>query len=187
MKILAFDLATNTGVAFGGTSGVPIAMTYVLGDAGAKHGARFTELLIVTRKLIKQFEPDVIVIEEAIAGGAVGDKNRVRLAMGLRAIVLSAAFVANITTHELPVSTIRKHFIGQGNLPGEKAKQATVSRCERLGWPVRNDNEADALAAWDYARCRLVKTSTLPPNGLFEHANNRADPSAKSRANQHRG
>ena len=170
MKLLAFDLATNTGVAFGGTGGMPIAMTYVLGDSGSKHGQRFAELGLVTRRLIADFKPDHIAIEEAIAGGAPGDASRVKLAMGLRACVMAAGFVHDIKVTEHAVASIRKHFVGQGNLASDKAKAATIRRCERLGWRVRNDNEADALALWDFVRNGLTKSSTLPPNGLFDHA-----------------
>lgn len=168
-SILAFDLATATGMAFGRVDGSPVAQTFILGGSGSKHGARFTELRIVLRKLIRDLSPDHIAIEEAIAGGAPGDANRAKLAFGLRAIVLTEAFIANIPVTEIAVASIRKHFIGRGNLPAGTAKPATIARCEQLGWRPQNDNEADALAAWDAARNRLSKNSTLPPNGLFEH------------------
>lgn len=67
------------------------------------------------------------------------------------------------------IASIRRHFVGghvtsaaYGHLPvaarkaaARKAgKAAVMNRCRALGWAVRNDNEADACALWDYAASR---------------------------------
>lgn len=54
------------------------------------------------------------------------------------------------------VSTVRKHFIGAGNLKRAEAKRAVIDRCKLLGWPVTDgegkdsDDRADACAVWAY-------------------------------------
>lgn len=54
------------------------------------------------------------------------------------------------------VSTVRKHFIGTGNLKRAEAKLAVIDRCKLLGWPVADgegrdsDDRADANAVWAY-------------------------------------
>lgn len=171
---MAFDLATNTGVAFGRADTDPVAQSYKLGDTGSSHGQRFVELSLVTRRLIKTFSPDHIVIEEAIAGGAPGDANRAKLAFGLRAMVMAEAFAVGLPVMEISVQSIRKHFLGQGNIPSHKAKPMTIARCELLGWRVSNDNEADACAAFACAAYRLTKSATPHPGGLFDHVIARA-------------
>lgn len=44
--------------------------------------------------------------------------------------------------------TVRKHFCGSGH-----AKKADVqARCRMLGWSFADDNQADAMALWSWAK-----------------------------------
>lgn len=167
MKLIALDLASTTGVAIGDTGDRPYCHTERMGPPGSSHGQRFTQMLRMTKRLILQHEPDVIVVEQAIAGGVKGGQERVQLAMGYRAAVMITCFAQNLRVEEYAVSSIRKHFIGDGKMAGRKAKAAVMARCRHLGWHAENDNESDAAAAWDYARARLTGRSTLP-RGLFD-------------------
>lgn len=168
MKLLAFDLATQTGVAFGEATGTPTAATEVLGVAGQPHGARFLQCFRMVKRYVRDFDPDVIALEQAIAFGPVGDASRVQMAMGFRAAVLAVAHGYGIDTIELSVSTIRRHFIGGAHIPSAEAKQAVWDRCKMLGWKARNFDESDAMAVWEAARGELkVKNITTPPGGLF--------------------
>lgn len=166
--ILAFDLATNTGVAFGPAGAkVPELRSYKLAP-GATQGARFLEAFIMTRRLIKESGCQVIVVEKALAAGGGGAAARVELAMGIRACVLAAAYHEQIPVKEYAVTTIRKHFIGKGNTPRAEAKRATIKRCQMLGWDPQNDNEADAAALWDYASMMSGGWSSPVYGGMFE-------------------
>ena len=164
MLILAFDLATNTGVAVGEARAAPICMTERLGEAGSTHGARFSRMLDLTARLIERHKPEVIALEAAIAGGVVGGAERSQLAMGLRASVLGVAHRKRVRVYEYPVAAIRKHFIGTAGLKRDVAKTRTIQRCHQLGIDVRNDNEADAVAAWHYCAAKL-RLSRLPVAG----------------------
>ena len=168
MMIVALDLATVTGIAIGDTAGKPIGMTEQLGEVGGRHGARFTYALRLATNLILDFKPDLVVIEEPIAHGPVGDKNRLMMLMGLRSIVFCACDMRKIRVAEYPVNSIRSHFIGKASLPSAQAKAATMARCARLGWQAANHNEADAMAVWDLARSKMRHASSPTPNGLFD-------------------
>lgn len=168
--ILAFDLATNTGVAVGRAGDKPALSTEVMGLSGEPHGTRFAQCMRMTKRLILQHSPDLIAVEEAIVSGAVGDANRAKMALGLRGAVFAIAHIHHIRCVEYPVQTIRKHFIGRGNLASEPAKVAVMSRCRLLGWRFSNDNESDAAAVWDLASARSRRSASLTPNGLFDHA-----------------
>lgn len=172
MKILGFDLASNAGCAFGEVSGIPIAWTEVIGEAGGTQPARFSQMFHLTSALIKKYDPDIIAIEKPIAAGVVGNEARIQLAFGYRAAVFAVAHMRFKRVVEYDVGTIRKYFIGKGNLKRVEAKKQTVERCGRLGWTVKNDDEADALAVWAYARNELAKIQTQQPLGLFDHADN---------------
>ena len=168
MKLLAFDLGTKTGCAIGDASDRPYCHTEVLGQSGKDHGARLTQALQMTLRLIKQHKPDAVVIELPIAAGVKGGQERVQLAMGLRAAVKIACFLQNVTFHEYHVQSIRAHFIGDAKTKRAAAKAQTMERCARLGWHVQTDDQGDAAAVWDYARAQLAKISTATPGGLFD-------------------
>lgn len=168
MKIVALDLATTTGIAIGDTAGKPVGQTEQLGDVGGLHGRRFAYAMRLTSDLIRDHKPDLVVIEEPIANGPVGDRNRLMMAMGLRGVVFAACSVRKVRVAEYSVNTVRKHFIGNGFIRSEPAKKATFERCVRLGWKPANFDEADAMAVWDLARSHYAKVTTPTPNGLFD-------------------
>lgn len=167
-RLVALDLATNTGVAVGDTHGAPIASHERLGEAGSSHAARFSQMLRFTDLLIKRHKPDLIAIEQPVAAGVIGGEERVQLAMGWRAVVFTVAYRRGIRCVEYPVSSIRSHFLG-GGVPKGQGKKLTMQRCARLGWKAADDNEADALALWDFARMKLGADCTPPAFGLFDH------------------
>lgn len=168
MRILALDLANNTGVAFGDCNGTPEMHTEVMGPPGASHGQRFTQCLRTTLRLIETLKPQAVVIEAPIVSGVKGGQERSQLAMGYRASVFTAAFIRGVTPYEYPVQTIRKHFIGEGNLSREAAKARVMARCRMLGWTVETDDQSDAAAVFDYARAKLARIQTAAPFGLFD-------------------
>lgn len=169
MKLLAFDLATVTGVAVGDArASGPNCFTENLGSAGESHGARFAQAARMTKRLIQTHKPDHIAIEQPIASGAKGSASRVAMAMGLRAAVFLTAHMMHVPVSEHSVLTVRSHFIGHGRLPRKQAKEAVIRRCCRLGWPVGNDNEADAAAVWEYVRAHHRIASVAPMGGLFD-------------------
>ena len=168
MILCALDLASATGIAVGDPRGEPTFWTERLGEASAKQGARFTQALIMTKRIIEQHNPDLIAIEAALAGGGGGAQQRVQLAMGLRACVMSVCFSKNVRCKEFAVSTIRKHFIGNGRVKRTEAKRQTINECQMKGWQVDNDNEADALALWDMVSCQFGGRQSLRSGNLFE-------------------
>jgi Holliday junction resolvasome RuvABC endonuclease subunit len=170
VKILAYDLGTTTGCAFGAVGETPQMWSETFGEAGPSHAHRFTQALIQFRKHIDRHQPNLVVIEAAIAAGPKGGAARVQVAMGLRACVLIAAQAKGVRWGEYAVQTVRKHFIGKGKGHGRnEAKAQTMKRCRMLGWKVLNDNEADAAALWDLACMKERRIATAAPMGLFDY------------------
>jgi Holliday junction resolvasome RuvABC endonuclease subunit len=172
--ILALDIATRTGCAFGVAGGIPRATTIRL-DRVSGEPERFAEMLRATRGLIQRLKPDVLVYEAPIGGGT-----KVVLPGQLAACAAGEAARLGIPVHSFGLSTIRKHFLGKAlssrDFPGlSKAqsrtaiKRAVIARCLQLGWEVRNDDEADALALHDYASMTLGRVQSAPLGKLFTH------------------
>lgn len=142
MKVLAFDTATNTGVAIGSAGETPRAFSVNLGKVAWER--RFSRILRLTRKVITDERPDLVAVEAFVGG----PKANTDLA-GLVACVKGEADRLGVRVVSYYPATIRKHFLGSGKVPNVKA--AVVARCHMLGWQVADDNQADACALWDYA------------------------------------
>lgn len=155
MQCLALDMATKMGWAAGDLRGQPTFGSVNLGEAGPKHGARFLQALVEVQRLVNEHRPKLIMLEASIPAGPKGSEARSQLAMGYRAQVHLVGFKAGIKVDEARIGSIRKHFIGKGNLGGVVAKQKTIEQCIDYGWHVEDDNQADALAVWAYTGAKL--------------------------------
>lgn len=100
--------------------------------------------------LCKLLRPTHICIEAPFNN--VGDGGNAHTAMALIQITgaLRAIAALNDATVSLyPVQTVRKHFIGQGNLKATVAKPMVQERCRVLGWDFGGSaDRADATAVW---------------------------------------
>lgn len=56
------------------------------------------------------------------------------------------------------VGTVRRLFIGHGNLPRDEAKAAVMRRCRQLRWNPQNLDESDAGALWYWAMVQAYPT-----------------------------
>ncbi len=169
MKILALDIATQTGIAVGSSSGDPKAWSVNLGEAPergrlspadkqALDNRRFSNVLKLTHGLIVTHNPDLIVIEAPIGG-----QNASAYLIGLVACVRGCAFNRGVKIPGVVYpSTVRKHFIGKAmtarDFPKMKPakaklaiKEVVADRCRLLGWQVDDLDCSDALALWDWA------------------------------------
>ncbi|MBT9385497.1 hypothetical protein KM176_16605 [Pseudooceanicola sp. CBS1P-1] len=179
---MAFDIATSTGVAFGLAGKTPRATTIDLGKRGKSEAARFAKAMQVTRHLLEKYEPDHVFYEAAIGGPKAS-----AFLIGLAACVTGTVADMGIPVREARIQSVRKHFLGKHlvakDFPGLDAraardaiKQRVIGRCNQLGWRPRSDDEADALAIWDFGCATLRAAQSVPTGGLFgaEHFTERA-------------
>lgn len=169
--ILALDLATITGFARGVVSGVPKAGTIAFGRGDSKNAVFANAMAWFSGLLEPKPRPDLIVIEAMLPPQAMKGETstavRDRLA-GLHGIVRAVGYLRGCYRIEVVrVGDIRRHFIDDGMLPRDRAKDAVMAKCRALGWQCRNDNEADALALWSYARSMLSPAAALEVSPLF--------------------
>ena len=148
-KILALDVATNTGWCVG-SPGDPnpefghftIAPT---GDDVGTFGLQYASWLKTT---IEAVHPQLLIFEAPILPKKT-NPTTVRKLMGLAMLTEMSARHRNISVREGRASSVKKHFTGYGH-----AKKAdTMEICRRYGWRVKTDDEADACALWAYAVC----------------------------------
>lgn len=156
MNILAVDLATRTGAAFGPPSGKPVTWPVDFSKA-REHGARLAQVLRWTRKMVEDLQPDLIAYEAPIGGKDTG-----HLLVGMAAVLHATAHDLGVRVVDYHSATVRKHFIGKAmtardfpalsHAAAKKAiKHKVADRCRLLGWEVQDLDCADAAALWDYA------------------------------------
>jgi Holliday junction resolvasome RuvABC endonuclease subunit len=95
-------------------------------------------------------KPDVVAFEAPILGG-IQTMNIVRLLIGLAAIVEQFCHERGIEIIEKDVSTVRKHFCGNGRAK----KHDVMQRCTMLQWPYSDNNQADAHALWSLVAAEI--------------------------------
>lgn len=171
---MAFDIATQTGVAFGPAGGTPRAISVDLGK-GRPEGAKFSRMRALSDKLLSVHRPDLVVYEAAIGGSSSS-----QFLVGLVAILRASAWDHSVKCEPVYLATVRKHFIGKAltkkDFPGlndgaakKEIKRVVMNRCRALGWAVEDDNAADACAAWDFASATMGGAQARP-GGLFDAA-----------------
>lgn len=176
MKILALDVATTTGVCVGDTGADPRAWSLYLGDSKA-HEQRFNQALIMTQGLVHAHNPDLVVVEAAIGGHKAN-----AYLIGLVACIRAVCANRGVNCKSAHLSTVRRHFLGEvpkvSDYPGmkpqhakRKIKERVMQQCADYGWPVDTDDEADAVAIWNWACAEFGPAQTehkIP--GLFSQA-----------------
>lgn len=89
----------------------------------------------------------------------------------LTGAIRAVAKRCNAKVSLVAVSTVRKHFIGTGNLKRAAAKQAVMDRCKLLGWEHGgDDNRGDAMAVWAYGMALLYPSWAPKSTPLFGRA-----------------
>jgi hypothetical protein len=151
--LLALDIATTVGVAFGNVAGGRPQSLFWKCPEGPENLDR---ALVGLRESVMGFckfnAVEVVVIEAALVRidqfhGAYA---------AFRLISLSAVAREAASRHGARVVLVtcqkwRKSFIGHGNLPGAEAKAAAKARCAQFGWPFPNEDAAEAMGIWHWA------------------------------------
>lgn len=143
MKIFALDMATKTGWATEGQSGVQ-EFALKRGESAGMRWLRFRAWLKEMRDLIGF---TVIYYEQAHHRGGHATY------VGVGFVAEVHAFCAENSLEYRPVhtGTLKKHATGKGNAGKPEMMKAAKER----GWTPQDDNEADALWLLDFANKEL--------------------------------
>jgi hypothetical protein len=155
--ILALDIATNLGFAFGSDSAeAPTFGSVKFGADEASNAARFAACLRWCVNEFKSHPPDILAIEATMKAFRKNNKQSTTFTFGYHAIVKAVAFECGIhDIQEHDVSDVRNIFIGYSRLTRDVAKAAAVKRCHQLGWNVTDGDQGDACAVWMY-QCAMI-------------------------------
>ena len=152
-SILALDIASRTGWAFGRPGELPKSGSVRLAPPGSSNGTVGRGMLRWLADFLSAESPNALYYEVPIDPRHMGSKTNfktARLLIGLPFLVEAIAEARGLFyQREAGVQNVRKHFVGTPR-PKDK-KQSVLARCRLLGWKPEDDNAADALALWDFA------------------------------------
>lgn len=150
MNILSLDLGTNTGYAYRLSSGSEMFGTWSFKpgrfDGGGIRFLKFQRQLVQIHELLGL---EMVVFEEVRRHSST---DAAHCFGGLMAHLTSFCEERGIPYQGIPVGTIKKFWTGSGNAPKEKMMAVAAER----GYPVGDDNQADAIALLHYALEELV-------------------------------
>lgn len=154
--ILALDLATTTGWAYGrvpldAARAKPLSGVIAIRGALTLGGflSRFEDALLA--KLV-EFNPHGLIIEAPILPKACNRETSIKL-MSLAGIAEMTAYNSGIRWREqAQPSSVKKHWTGRGNAD----KAAMMAEATRRGMTFVDDNECDAIAIWDFG-CAMYR------------------------------
>lgn len=153
MIVLALDLARRTGWAAGKPCG-PVAFGhFTIHDA--RDERRFLEMCQIVTRLIDAKAVTLMVCEAPFVGQGQRANTLMPL-FGYRAAAYIASANKGVRVADMVTpATVRKHFVGHGGQKRAAAKKAVIEKCQWRGWQTKDEDEADALALWDY-QCALL-------------------------------
>lgn len=168
--ILALDLASVSGWAFGDPGGVPVHGSIRFASSGASHEAIFAAAFKWMDQMIVLNGPATVVWEAPMPTSFNRGKttsNTTTLLYGLPAVIGAAAYLRRVfDIRKAETKDVRHHFIGC-NPKRALAKPMVMRQCRAMGWEIEDDNEADALATWHYM-CSLISPKlAMRPTPLF--------------------
>lgn len=149
LRLLCLDLATASGWAAG-----PIGSTPTFGGFRV-HGSELGRWLADARAqlelLINCHRPTLIVFEAPAVYAGASALSTVRKLVGLTDLTELIAHDRGIPVREASAREIAKALLGRSPAKRKPKKAATLAAIKALGFAVRDDNEADAVALWLYA------------------------------------
>lgn len=168
-RVLAIDCGTTAGAACdAGADGRPASFTWygARWTSPGEFGPRLHHFDEWVGDLIALNAPDVLAFEAPLMigpGGSTRPTNHdtVRLLYGLAAECERIAYRHSLQCIEVGIQSAKKHFCGTARAE----KGDVIFRARQLGWPVKNEHEADAAAVWFAVKATLCKGWQVPIMG----------------------
>lgn len=149
-NLLSLDLATEAGWAVSRQDGPPAFGTYRIGRDGCTTQDFYVDAYRWLAGLITLENPWAIVYEAAYIPPT--NINTARKLIGLSVVLeLVCAHKRVPRLREVSAGEWRKHFLGSAHGKRAALKAACMAECQRRGWKVKDDNQADALGMLDHA------------------------------------
>jgi Holliday junction resolvasome RuvABC endonuclease subunit len=152
MKILALDLGTKSGWAFGSdrieASGAQVSDV----RRGESPGMRYIRFRAWLNEMVAQTQPELVIVEQAHHRGGAATEVAAGFSTRVQEICAERK-IEHTTCHS---ATLKKFATGSGRGDKDAMIEAALVKWPELKVPV-DDNEADARWLWQYAKERLAE------------------------------
>lgn len=152
-RVLSIDPSSFVGWAFGTPGATPVWGSRKFD--GKSTGAVCGLFRHWINQRCYELRPTVICLEAPYVPHARSkipmNPMTLRRLLGMVATIEAVAWELRIPCREATTLEIARFFIGTQRLKRDEKKLRTIEMCQRYGWDVSNDNEADALALWHLA------------------------------------
>jgi hypothetical protein len=169
--VLALDLASVTGWAFGKPGTVPKFGTHRFVKSGEPRAAAYRQFRLWLDLFCSAHKTNLVVFESPALPMVMHGKtniNTIKMLMGF-AEHLEEWCYNRVELREATVAQVRAHFLGS-NMKSAIAKPRTVQQCRDLGWMVDTTDEADACALWSYQCGYLRPDVAVGQTPLFRNS-----------------
>lgn len=173
MQMLALDLATKLGWAYGDTeAGEPVSGSFQLPKSGVELGPFLAAYGQWLQPMVQKHGIEIIVMEEPIMPNGMTQMATLLKLYNLIGTTERGAYAWAVPVRQVPASTWKKYFCGKGNVGKSTKPYPPIVRCHELGWEhIKDDNEADALGLWCYSAGVISPRSAVRFDPLFRTAN----------------
>lgn len=157
-EIWFLDAASTTGVAEGRPGDKPRLYSMKFSREYDEPEDIFGRAVSWLAGRLQVSQPSEVWIEAPIPGAMMHGRTNAQttaILFGLWGALSGVAKARRIPCYRASIQTVRKVFIGHGNLPGPEAKRRCLATCALLGWDAPNHDAADAAAGWYWAVRRL--------------------------------
>lgn len=146
-SVLALDIATRTGWAFGAPGRKPLYGVLVLPQPALDLGGHGAALLDGMADLFMVHQPARVVIERTLGAQQQTNAFTAECLIGLNMLAHTICFRWELPIEKIAATTVRAQVIGSG-----RAKKPDVMAwCHAQGFTPQDDNAGDALALLHFA------------------------------------
>jgi len=170
--ILALDLATNTGWCEGIPGEKPTFGSVRLAYSGGTNPEAYETLFKFMSDRFALTRYQMVIFEAPQSPSHMAGHSNAKTFRRLYGLVEMAEWVAHMhgyfggRVREANVHDVRKNLLGARPPKGE-AKKAVVGRLRGLGFDVKDDDAADAVAVWLYASALVDRKLAHATDPLF--------------------
>lgn len=163
VKIMALDPATKMGFAYGDAGSKPTSGSVRLKKPAETPDIAAFNAHCFLRDTLAVYAPDICIIERYLNPVAQKSADAVVLQLMVFGAIVALCHAQGVKFHTPHRATIVKHFCGRAHANGRAETKAMVlSRAHVLGYlpkDCRDDDQADAIAAWSYGECHFARVT----------------------------
>ena len=167
--VLALDLATTTGWAYGSPGAVPQFGHERFSKVGGARALNYRNFRDWLDEFMQATKVDLIVYELPAVPSIMSGKTNIdtiKLLIGFAEHLEEWCFSHSLELREATVAQVRAHFIGR-NFKSSIAKPMVFDACHARSWMCETTDESDACALWDYQCCWLDPQVAVRSTPLF--------------------